>query len=131
MPEAASLLVLLILLFIGSLPIYIVSSDWGRVITNVALSYLLLAYVLNENQTTSLTSLKYVQSTTSRLMPLISTIADHRRLLIWIAIFFSLTFSYPDCCLGVGQNSNPFSFLYPIVSNSYHAITPGASWVNK
>jgi hypothetical protein len=124
---AASTFILLPVLFVVSLPIYIVSSDWGRDIANISLAYLLLAYAIKG--TNSVVEIKVLRPATNQLVPLMNAIASHQRTLFSLAVLFCLTFSYPECCLGVGSESNPFQFVYSRIQKLYHDVTPGASWV--
>jgi len=126
--KAADSLSLLSLLWIGILPIFLVSSDWGRNITNVSLSYLILAYALRGE-----ISAPILRSTTHRLLPIVSAVIRRPRISLLFAVVFCLTFTYPECCLDVGPSSrsNPFASFYPAVKRAYHAVTPGAEWVDQ
>lgn len=124
-PAAASLS-LLPLLFMASLPIYVVSSDWGRSIANVSMSYLVLAYALYGQVSPPL-----VPAIAERLVPLVRFAGQRRRLGYSFAVVFSLTFNYPECCLSLGPESNPFAPIYSAIKRDYHAITPGAEWVDR
>jgi hypothetical protein len=122
--DAAGVLGLLALLFMASLPMYVIGEDWGRWIMIVSMSYLLLLFTVKPQHIPA-------SILTSRLPPPMIKIMAHRRSAVWFAIFFSLTFSYPEWGNFPGQNSNPLAFLYTASQRLFHSLTPGASWVDS
>ena len=125
--DAAGVLGLLALLFMASLPMYIIGEDWGRWIMIVSMSYLLLLYAVNPQHSPAFG----LSPLTSRLSAVIGKVIVYRRPVVWFAILFCLTFSYPEWGYFPGQNSNPLSVLYTASQRLFHSLTPGASWVNS
>jgi hypothetical protein len=121
----ADILSLLAFLFVASLPMYVIGEDWGRWIMIVSMSYLLLLYTVNPQHIPAWSPL------TSRLPALMSQVIVYRRPVVWFAILFCLTFSYPEWGHFPGHNSNPLSFLYTAGLRLFHSLTPGASWVDS
>ena len=124
--EAAASLSVLPLLFIGVLPVFVVTSDWGRIIASVSLSYLVLAYALKGRVLPPI-----VPGMAAPLLLLVRAVGRRPRISFWFALVFSLTFSYPECCLNPGLGANPFASIYPAVRSAYHALTPGAEWTDR
>jgi hypothetical protein len=122
--NAAGVLGLLGLLFMSSLPMYIIGEDWGRWIMIVSMSYLVLLFTVKPEHIPAFIL-------PSRLPPIMSKAMVHRRYIAWFAILFSLTFSYPEWGYFPGQSSNPLSFLYVAGQKVFHSLTPGASWVDS
>jgi hypothetical protein len=114
-------------LFVASLPMYLLGVDWGRWLSAVTISYLLLLFV---DDTASL-----MPPAWSRLVPaqvrrraaaafdftgedaaravVIST-TRHRKALFLLALFFCLTFRAPECCMTLGS---PFYRLKPMLES--------------
>jgi hypothetical protein len=120
--QATTSLSLVPLLFIAELPIFL-GSDWGRDITNISLSYLVLAYGLKGRV--------LVPPIANNFVPDVRWVMNRPKWFFCFAVIFSITFSFPECCLDLGPRANPFSAFFPAIQRAYHAITPGATWVDQ
>src|SRR5262249_58788360 len=121
--DATGLLDLLALLFMATLPMYLIGEDWGRWIMIVSMSYLLLLFTVSPRRVPAL-------GLTGRMSRLISKVVAHRRTVVCFALFFCLTFSYPEWGYFPGQSSNPLAFIFTASQRLFHSVTPGAAWVD-
>jgi hypothetical protein len=121
--DVTGLLDLLTLLFMATLPMYLIGEDWGRWIMIVTISYLLLLFTVSPRHVPGL-------ALTRRMSPLISKAMAHRRAVVGFALLFCLTFSYPEWGYFPGQSSNPLSLIFTASQRLFHSVTPGASWVD-
>lgn len=103
-------------LFLASTPMYVLGVDWGRWLSSVTISYLLLFFV---DGTASMSPPGVLHLVPTRLRERVSAAFDftahdvarsvsistgrHRKALFLLALFFCLTFRAPECCMTLGS----------------------------
>lgn len=118
-------------LFIASLPMYALGSDWARWMSSVAISYLFLSFADSTGSIKPPPLLRFVprrwrngfEATrdyfADQVVPAISTMSTRHRVgLIALALFYCLTFRPPECCMKGGYN--PFYRIKPVLVELSH-----------
>lgn len=118
-------------LFVVSLPMYVIGSDWARWLSSIAISYLFLSFAdstgsIKPPQLGRLVPLRWrgkVDGTreylTERLVPAINALSiRHKVASLMLALFFCLTFRPPECCMKGGYN--PFYRMKPVLVELSH-----------
>ncbi|HEY1998026.1 hypothetical protein [Paraburkholderia sp.] len=116
-------------LFLASTPMYLLGVDWGRWLSSVTISYLLLLFV---DGGASVSPPGVLQLVPQRLRRRVSGAFDftaqdvaqsvsistgrHRKALFLLALFFCLTFRAPECCMTLGS---PFYRLKPVLEQIF------------
>ena len=118
-------------LFVASLPMYVLGSDWARWISSVAISYLFLSFADSTCSIQPPQLLRFVprrwrngfESTRDyfafQLVPALSAISTRHRVgLIALALFYCMTFRPPECCMKGGYN--PYYRIKPALTELIH-----------
>ncbi|MGF6777649.1 hypothetical protein [Paraburkholderia sp. GAS334] len=116
-------------LFVASLPMYLLGIDWGRWLSSVSISYLLLFFVDGPSAITvpNLTllvpralrtrmALSFDISPLDVMHSIVASTSRHRKALFLLALFFCLTFRAPECCMTLGS---PFYRLKPVLEQIF------------
>ncbi|CAG4895838.1 hypothetical protein [Paraburkholderia saeva] len=122
-------------LFVASLPMYLLGIDWGRWLSSVSISYLLLFFVdgpaaitvpqlkhLVPRNVRARIADAFVATPIDVMRGIVASAARHRRALFLLALFFCLTFRAPECCITVGS---PFYRLKPMVERILNPVAQG------
>lgn len=118
-------------LFVASIPMYVLGSDWARWLSSVAISYLFLSFA---DSTDAIRPPQLIQLLPRRwrggfevvrdygrewLVPAISTLSiRHKVPLIALALFYCMTFRPPECCMKGGYN--PYYRMKPMLAQLAH-----------
>ncbi|CAG9272226.1 hypothetical protein [Paraburkholderia unamae] len=124
-------LAILWFLALCSIPIFILAMDWGRWLSAVALSYLMLLLADGTGSITTPDVMSRVPAALrARLEPcfqyvsrdLIPAIAyrsgRHGKALFFLSLFYCLTFRLPECCMLMGFS--PFYRFRPLIDQFFH-----------
>ena len=123
-------------LFVASLPMYLLGIDWGRWLSSVSISYLLLFFADGPAAITvpdlgrlvprglrARIADAFVITPFAVISGIVVSATRHRKALFLLALFFCLTFRAPECCVTLGS---PFYRLKPmleqIVKPSLHGL---------
>ncbi len=114
-----------------SIPIFILAMDWGRWVSAVALSYLMLLLADGTASITAPDVLRLIPAPLrARVEPGIVYVsrdlvgafarqsARHGKALFALSLFFCLTFRLPECCMLMGFS--PFYRFRPLIEQLFH-----------
>ncbi len=121
-------LAILAFLALCSIPIYILAMDWGRWMSAVALSYVMLLLVDRHAALTAPDLLSRVpRALYQRIAPAVQFLSHdlmravvqqsgrHPRACFALSLFFCLTYRLPECCMLMGFS--PFFRLRPVIDH--------------
>lgn len=124
-------LAILWFLALSSTPIFVLAMDWGRWLSAVALSYLMLLLADGSASIATPDTLRLVPARLrARLEPaiqyvsrdLITAFADrsnrHGKAIFLLSLFYCLTFRLPECCMLMGFS--PFYRFRPLIEQFFH-----------
>ncbi|HEY4805275.1 MAG TPA: hypothetical protein VIH96_21895 [Paraburkholderia sp.] len=124
-------LAILWFLALCSVPIFVIAMDWGRWLSAVALSYLMLLLADGAASITTPDTLRLVPASVRvRLEPFIQYVSRdligafafrstrHGKAIFLLSLFFCLTFRLPECCMLMGFS--PFYRFRPLIDQFLH-----------